>query len=111
MAVQQARRLRRQMTDAERKLWAYIRNRQLGVKFRRQMPIGRFIADFASEEAKLVVEVDGGQQALVVARDSERTAAMAALGFLVLRFWNNEVLQNIDGVVGDINHTLAQRGS
>ncbi len=66
-----ARRLRRDMTDAERRLWARLRNRQLGVKFRRQMPIDRFVADFGCEEAKLVIELDGGQHAVAVERDRD----------------------------------------
>ena len=110
MSVEQTRRLRRSMTDAEQKLWGHLRNGALGVKFRRQMAIGKFIADFASLEAKLVVEVDGGQHASAAQRDDERAAALAARGFLVLRFWNNDVLRNIDGVLADIARTLAQRG-
>ena len=99
------------MTDAERKLWAHLRNNQLGVKFRRQMPLDRFIADFASEEAKLVIEVDGSQHALAVEKDSARTKAIEARGYLVLRFWSNEVLSEIDGVMGEILNALRQRGS
>jgi very-short-patch-repair endonuclease len=105
-----ARGLRRDMTDAEAKLWPQLRGRQLqGVKFRRQMPIGRFVADFASVEAKLVIELDGGQHAEQVEADAERSAAIEAAGFLVLRFWNNDVLTNIDGVLAEIASVLATR--
>ena len=104
-----ARRLRRESTDAERKLWSRLRAQQLGCKFRRQVPIDRFIADFVCIEAKLVIEVDGGQHNIDVARDLERTAVLESAGYLVLRFWNNEVLQNTDGVVERIVETLAAR--
>ena len=97
------------MTDAERKLWSRLRNRQLGVKFRRQMPIDRFIADFASVEAKLVNELDGSQHSLDIERerDRKRTAVIDSAGYIVIRFWNLEVLTNIDGVVEEIVRTLA----
>ena len=105
-----ARRLRSQMTDAEDKLWSYLRNRRLhGMKFRRQMPMGQFVADFACVEARLVIEVDGGQHAEQVVQDEARTAAIEATGYLVLRFWNDDVLQNIEGVIGEIERTLAAR--
>jgi very-short-patch-repair endonuclease len=87
------------MTDAERKLWFALRDRRLsGTKFRRQVPIGPFIADFASYEARMIVEVDGGQHADSV-NDARRDRWFAANGFRVLRFWNNEVLKNLDGVL------------
>ncbi|MEX0852035.1 MAG: DUF559 domain-containing protein, partial [Bauldia sp.] len=97
--------------DAERRLWQRLRNRQLGVKFRRQMPIDRFIADFGCEEARLVIELDGGQHALAVSKDRERTAVLSSAGYLVLRFWNNDVLSNIEGVVDEIAWTLAVRSA
>jgi very-short-patch-repair endonuclease len=102
-----ARRLRRDMTDAERALWGRLRLGRLGVKFRRQMPIGRFIADFASLGAKLVIEVDGGQHDAARRSEHERTVALEAAGFFVLRFWNNDVLGNIDGVLGEITRAIA----
>jgi very-short-patch-repair endonuclease len=104
-----ARRLRKDSTDAERKLWAKLRNRQLdGLKFKRQVLIGRFIADFACKEHHLVVEVDGGQHNFNanIKRDAERTALLEAMGYMVLRFENLDVLQNMDGVLTDILHQL-----
>ena len=104
--LDRARRLRREMTDAERLLWARLRARQLGVKFRRRMWLREFVADFASPEAGLVVELDGGQHDLQRARDERRSGAMAAEGFRVLRFWNNEVFENRDGVLETIARAL-----
>jgi very-short-patch-repair endonuclease len=110
-AIATARRWRREMTEAEGKLWARLRDRGLGVKFRRQIPLDRFIVDFASEEAKVVVEVDGSQHARSPRRDRARTAALEARGFLVLRFWNNQVLDDMDVVLDQITRTLANRGA
>ena len=93
-----ARRLRREATDAERRLWSRLRNRQLGgFKFRKQETIGRCIADFACVECRLIVEADGGQHRDEI--DSERTAHLNGLGWEVLRFWSNDILQNTDGVL------------
>jgi very-short-patch-repair endonuclease len=93
-----ARGLRREATDAERRLWSRLRNRQLGgFKFKQQETIGYCIADFACVECKLVVEADGGQHSPEV--DRESTAYLTQLGWKVLRFWNNDILQNIDGVL------------
>ncbi|HYN45355.1 MAG TPA: DUF559 domain-containing protein [Allosphingosinicella sp.] len=104
--VKRARTLRRDMTDAEALVWRRLRASQLGVKFRRQMWLGGFVADFASVEAKLVIEVDGGQHDLDREKDARRAAAMAALGYRTLRFWNHEVLQNIDGVLQVISAAI-----
>jgi very-short-patch-repair endonuclease len=94
-----ARGLRLRMTDAERKLWFALRDRRFaGFKFRRQVPIGRFIVDFVCFEQRLVVEVDGGQHADSVA-DQRRDRWLAANGFRVMRFWNNEVRSNLEGVM------------
>src|SRR5258708_35746770 len=94
-----ARKLRSNPTEAERKLWAKLRERQLqGLRFRRQHPIPPFVADFACVEAKLIVEVDGGQHAESRA-DARRTTYVNEQGWRVLRFWNNEVLENMDGVL------------
>lgn len=104
---QYARTLRRTQTDAERRLWRVLRDRQLGnVKFRRQYVIGGYIADFACPEQKLIIELDGGQHADQVGYDSRRTKEIEAMGFRVLRFWDNEVLLNTDGVVEVIRLAL-----
>ncbi len=94
-----ARRLRTDATPQERRLWVQLRevNRMLGMHFRRQAPIGRFIADFADYGRRLVVEVDGGQHG--GCRDVARDAWLTEQGFVVLRFWNNEVDGNIEGVM------------
>jgi very-short-patch-repair endonuclease len=87
------------MTDAERLLWRHLRQRQVeGYKFRRQHPVGHYIVDFACLEGCLIVEVDGGQHADRKGYDRERTAWLEEQGFRVLRFWNTDVLGNIDGV-------------
>lgn len=104
-----ARRLRETQTNAERTLWLRLRDRRLGGwKFKRQVPIDRFIVDFCCASGKLVIELDGGQHAVHVSRDTERTQVLSAMGYLVLRFWNNDVLTNIDGVLGDILLTLSK---
>ena len=95
-----ARKLRRNMTDAERILWKYLRAKRFkSCKFRRQHPIGPYIADFVCIERKLVIEVDGGQHAIYVEEDQARDAWLKEKGFRVLRFWNNDVLANIEGVL------------
>jgi very-short-patch-repair endonuclease len=94
-----ARELRARMTVAERKLWFALRDRRFAkFKFRRQVPIGRFIADFVCFDARLVIEVDGGQHAESL-RDRRRDQWFAADGYRVMRFWNNEVLSNLEGVM------------
>ena len=99
MANESARRLRKNPTEAEKRLWSVLRKRGLeGARFRRQAPLGRYIVDFLCLDARLVVEVDGGQHAIEAARDAERTRWLESQGFRVLRFWNDEVLQNLDGV-------------
>ena len=106
-SVERARRLRRDLTDAERKLWFLLRNRRIaGIKFRRQCPIGPYIADFAAIEALLIVEADGGQHASREPYDLRRTAWLNARGFRVLRFWNNDVLTNPEGVVEAIQRLI-----
>lgn len=100
------RKLRRAMTDAERRLWARLRNRQLeGAKFVAQFPIGPHVADFACREARLVIELDGGQHAESLT-DAARTALIEAHGYTVIRFWNNDVLANTDGVLEEIRQAL-----
>ena len=107
-----ARKLRRKQTDAERKLWFLLRDRRLGGwKFRRQFPIDRFVVDFFCVDAHLIIELDGGQHALRVDADANRTRILEAMGYLVLRFWNNDVMQNIDGVVEEIVAALERHRS
>jgi very-short-patch-repair endonuclease len=89
-----------------------LRNRQLrGLKFRRQMPISAFVADFACIEARIVIEVDGGQHATATQADRLRSETIEAAGYIVLRFWNGEVLANIDGVIAEIDSIIAARSS
>jgi very-short-patch-repair endonuclease len=95
--LRRAQRLRLEMTEAERKLWSVLRNRGIeGAKFRRQQPIGPFIADFVCQERRLIIEADGGQHADRLA-DASRTAFLESKGYRVLHFWNNDILKNIDG--------------
>ena len=102
-----ARHLRKNLTDAEQHLWRHLRLRQIdGHKFRRQHPLGHYIADFVCVECKLIVEVDGGQHAGQLAQDATRTAWLEAHGYRVLRFWNNEVLGNIAGVLERVRAAL-----
>ncbi|MFO1173096.1 MAG: DUF559 domain-containing protein [Hyphomicrobiaceae bacterium] len=111
--LDRAKHLRRQSTEAERRLWERLRGRRLeGLKFRRQVPIGRYIADFVCHDAKLIVEVDGSQHDDVVAADAERTRALEAAGYLVVRCWNNDVMAQIEAVVAMIADTAiaARRG-
>jgi very-short-patch-repair endonuclease len=108
--VRFARRLRQNMTDAETRLWQKLRGRRFrGYKFRRQMPIEGYIADFACVEAKLIIEVDGGQHGIKVETDDTRSATIATAGYLVIRFWNSEVLTNTEGVLDEIAIQLALR--
>jgi very-short-patch-repair endonuclease len=105
-----SRLLRSTMTDAERLLWRHLRERQRnGGKFRRQHPIGGYIVDFVCLDAGLIVEVDGGQHMDRVRHDAQRTNALQLQGYVVLRFWNNEVLANLAGVVETIDRALPQR--
>jgi len=102
-----ARKLRRASTEAEARLWSLIRARQIeGAKFIRQFPIGPHIADFACREARIVIELDGGQHADNAA-DAARTALIEAYGYTVLRFWNNDVLANTDGVLEELRRALS----
>jgi len=106
----QARRLRRDATKAERKLWYYLQRAQLdGLSFRRQHPIGGYIVDFYCPAIRLAVEVDGGQhnEAGHRARDERRSQSLQGKGISVLRFWNNDVLENIEGVWDEIARSAA----
>jgi len=105
-ALQASRERRTHLTDAELKLWRRLRGRQLGVKFRRQHPFKGYVLDFVCLEQGLVVEVDGAQHAEQQARDEARTLVLREAGMRVLRFWNNEVLNQTDDVVAEICRVL-----
>ena len=104
------RSLRNAPTDVETALWRHLRGRQLDdCKFRRQHPFLDFVLDFVCLDRKLAVELDGGQHSGASGYDARRTARLEAAGFVVLRFWNNEVLENIDGVLEVILRALQDR--
>lgn len=107
-----AKALRKRMSNAEQHLWSHLRRRQLkGYKFRRQYPIGRYIADFACIKASLVIEVDGGQHNERTSQDTVRTRTLHAYGFRVLRFWNDAVLTETDAVLEVIAEALSPHPS
>ena len=99
-----ARVLRKNQTPQEQKLWNLIRNNQLGVKFKRQYPIGNYIVDFVCREKWLVIELDGSQhnEDENILNDNERTLYLNSRGFKVIRFWNNDINNNIEGVILEI---------
>ncbi|UCV15206.1 endonuclease domain-containing protein [Quatrionicoccus australiensis] len=99
--------LRKEATDAERFLWQFLRDKQLGVKFRRQHPFSNYVLDFVCLERKLVIELDGGQHAETASADNERTRFLQVAGFRVLRFWNNQVFQETEAVIESIMAVLA----
>jgi very-short-patch-repair endonuclease len=110
MLKENARRLRKQMTDAERALWHLLRRKKIdGHRFRKQVPIGKYIVDFACLDARLVIEVDGGQHADAAEADRQRDAWLRSQNFRVLRFWNNDVLRNQEGVMEVILGALAAK--
>ena len=101
--LNKAKSLRSNQTEAERKLWYYLRaNRFMGLKFKRQKPIGNYIVDFICMEHQLIIEVDGGQHADQMTYDQKRDAWLSHQGYTVLRFWNNDVMQQTDGVLEQI---------
>ena len=103
-----AKALRKNSTDAENLLWRQLRAKRFGShKFKRQQPLGKFIVDFVCFDVKLVIELDGGQHADRVDEDAERTRWLASQGFRVLRFWNNEVIENLEGVWANIMAALS----
>jgi very-short-patch-repair endonuclease len=104
-----ARSLRRAMTKAEWRLWYYMRGAGLGVSFRRQHPIGPYFADFYCAPLKLVIELDGGQHAQREDYDAARTAYLNRSGIQVLRFWNNDVMENLDGVCREIADAIRRK--
>jgi very-short-patch-repair endonuclease len=108
-AQARARTLRQNVTEAERRVWRILRSEQIkGYKFRRQVPIGRYIADFVCHEARFIVELDGGQHDRSAPREAERNAFLQNEGYCVVRFWNNEVLANLDGVYETIADELGR---
>jgi very-short-patch-repair endonuclease len=98
--------LRKEPTPAESKLWSRIRNDQLGVIFRRQHAIGNYIPDFCSPKAKLIIELDGSQHLEQEEYDKERTEYLESQGYKVIRFWNNDVMNQIDAVILAIIHAI-----
>ncbi len=107
-----ARSLRYQSTDVERKLWYRLRNRQIaGFKFRRQHPIAGYVLDFACEELRLGIELDGGQHNTpeAIEKDALRTARLQREGWRILRFWNHDIMENMDGVLQVIMEALEER--
>ena len=109
MNTTRARQLRKNSADAERALWKRLRNKQLlGCKFKRQAPIGRYIADFACFSRNLIVELDGGQHLAQEEYDAERSEWLRSQGFRVLRFWNNDALADTDSVLERIMLELGE---
>ena len=103
----QAKELRHNQTEAEAKLWSCLRNHQVdGIGFRRQHAIGNYIVDFCAPRRKLIIELDGGQHLEQEEYDLERTKFLELQGYKVIRFWNNDVLKNIDGIISEIQLTL-----
>ena len=105
--VPRARDLRRNATDAEKRFWRALREKLPHAKFRRQVPHGPYFADFLSFSAKLIIEVDGGQHANQATYDAVRTRYLESQGFRVLRLWDNDVLQNLEGVLSVISASLS----
>ncbi len=108
--VPRARELRKNATDAEKALWRLLRENFRSAKFRRQVPIGSYFADFFSFPARLVIEVDGGGHGEAQSYDAARTAFLEARGLRVIRFWNNDVLGNAEGVLTQISLSLGEEG-
>ena len=107
-----ARELRNNSTVAERLLWRHLRARQLGgVRFNRQVPIGAYICDFVARTPKLIIELDGGQHAAAAEHDRNRTTFLERHGYLVIRFWNNDVVENVEGVLQVVQEALRNRPS
>jgi very-short-patch-repair endonuclease len=103
-----ARRLRRGATEAETRLWRGLRDAFPAVRFRRQHPVGRYVADFACPAEKLVIEVDGGQHATQEEADAVRTSAIALRGYRVIRFWDGDVIRNMSGVLEAISREMSR---
>ena len=100
--------LRSKQTDAEQRLWYHLRaHRFMGLKFKRQKPLGRYIVDFVCLERRLIIEIDGGQHAEQMAYDQHRDAWLRSQGYTVLRFWNNDVMQQLENVLEQIRCSLS----
>lgn len=108
-ALDKAKALRRNATGAEKRLWIALREKLPDVKFRRQVPHGPYIADFLCFSARLIVEVDGATHADSIEQDAIRTRYFEAQGYHVLRFWNHDVMDNLDGVLTRISLSLRER--
>ncbi len=105
-----AKTLRSKQTEAEQRLWYHLRaHRFLGLKFKRQKPMGRYIVDFVCLEQRLIIEIDGGQHSEQVDYDQDRDAWLRSQGYTVLRFWNNDVMQQLESVLEQIRCTLGSR--
>jgi very-short-patch-repair endonuclease len=107
--VNLARHLRKKETEPEQILWSWLRTKQLdGIKFRRQEPIGNYIVDFVSFDKKLIIEIDGGQHSEdnIALKDAVRTRWLESQGFKLIRFWNSDILSNLDGVIIKIQEVL-----
>ncbi len=103
-----AKTLRSKQTEAEQRLWYHLRaHRFLGLKFKRQKPMGRYIVDFVCLEQRLIIEIDGGQHSEQVDYDQDRDAWLRSQGYTVLRFWNNDVMQQLESVLEQIRCTLS----
>ena len=108
--IKYARRLRKDITDTENEMWKHLRNRHLmGMKFRRQYPIGKYILDFACVEKKVGIELDGGQHAIMQAKDRERDLFLKDKGYSIIRVWNNESLKNTEAILGYIVYELNKK--
>ncbi|MDR2016783.1 MAG: endonuclease domain-containing protein [Burkholderiales bacterium] len=106
--LQKAKTLRKNLTDAEKTLWFYLRGKRFGgVKFKRQKPMGSYIVDFVAPNEKLVIELDGGQHQERMVHDQERTRYLERCGYRVLRFWNNECLSETEAVLERIRSALS----
>ena len=107
-----ARELRKQSTDAERLLWSKLRDRRMmNCKFRRQFPVGRYIVDFVCWEHSLIIELDGGHHQNQQDYDAARTEWLKSRGFVVLRYWDNDVLTDVNSVLESIGEVLRRRGA
>jgi very-short-patch-repair endonuclease len=108
-SVDRAKGLRRNATDAEKRLWNVLREKLGGAKFRRQVPLGPYFVDFLSFSTKLIIEVDGGQHAERVEQDAVRTRYLESQGYRVLRVWNHDVMENMEGVLEAVSLSLRER--